>query len=100
MYIDFRPKGPIGITLHSVGKWMDCTEPASTGGLGPRRGRLRLGALTPSGCVGVATQNPHTPFEEEPGLPILESCPRLLPACLSGSLSVCLSLICSSRGIH
>lgn len=41
--MEFCPKGPVGITLHSVGKRMGCPDPASMGGLAPKARETETG---------------------------------------------------------
>lgn len=43
--MEFCPKGPVGITLHSVGKRMGCSDPASMGGLAPKARETETGNL-------------------------------------------------------
>lgn len=58
---------------------------------GPRLGSCELGTLTPSGCERCHLE-PSQLFEEEPGLPILWSCPLVfyLPVFRDLLVSVCL----------
>ena len=74
--MEFCPKGPVGITLHSVGKRMGCPDPASRGALAPKARETETG-------------NPYR-GTWSPNLRVSTPHPGLRPACLSRSLSVCL----------
>ena len=87
MHADFCPKGPTGITLCSVGKWMGCTDCASSGSLGLKARETEAGSPHTLRLCESCHSAPLSPWKRS-----RVSQSRGLPAVFRDlSVSVCLS---------
>lgn len=91
MNTDFCPKDPIGITMHSVGKWRGYTEPISRGGLGPKARETEAGSPYILGLCGSCCSEPSQALSRGAWSPSLGILPPSSTH-LSFRISQCLSV--------